>query len=595
MDQGGATTLGARILSVAEALSLGRFAPASVQRDYQWEERHCQELFSDLERVFAADEAPAQDQTEAEAPDDASEDVSGLIPDAERSAHPSQRDYFLGAVVLRPSADGGYDIYDGLQRLTTLTILICVLRDTVSDAALADRLDALILDAQGGYRIRLPSQDPTLREEVQKRGEAARARRATPPSDMGLRVRNACALFRRELGQWTAPRRAAFAEFLLRRAQMVAINASDALLASQIFVTTNARGLALDKVELFKGQLMDIAGDQETADQIAATWTEVQNLVGDDLEELLAALDFVERREAQGAECLTQLADHLFRRYGAAQIGDWVARLGLYASAWRDLHTRLFNPYDDVVGASIWMLRIFKWREWKPLALVWTAQYVRSGGAAGPERARALFARRFDALHRRCLAITLTGNSALDRTKIFARAVQQAGQRRDPLDRQGALGFDAFAHGRMQENLRMPLIHDETRLTLVRWTEAMHWEKEPPRAIMRASVEHILPLRPHANSQWLMEFPQEEARFHVAHAFGNLALADYKANEGMGNADFGQKLPVLKAQAQKFKLLEDVVSEPVWNSERIAARTKKLCAFVWENMQLPPPRMPRVG
>ena len=605
MDQGAEApdTLGARILNVSQALTLGRFAPASVQRDYQWEERQCQDLFSDLERVFAADETAqtqqhsefeiAEPETEDGAPEHEHAHASALIPhDALNDAIP-QRDYFLGAVVLRPVGLDNYDIYDGLQRLTSLTILIAVLRDLCGDDVLADRLDALITTPDGEFRVKLPSQDPTLREEVQKRGEAGRARRATPPSDMGARVRGACTLFRRELGRWPAPRRAAFAEFLLHRAQLVAIAANDALLASQIFVTTNARGLALDKVELFKGQVMDIAGDAETADRIAAAWTEAQNLVGDDLEELLTVLDFVERREPQGAECLTQLADHLFRRYGAGQIGAWVERLELYASAWKDLHARLFNPNDPDAGFSIWMLRLLKWREWKALALVWTAQFIRAGGEAGGERARQLFARRFDALHRRCLAITLTGNSALDRTKIFGRAVQQVGQRRDPLDRQGALGFDAFAHGRIQETLRLPLVHDETRLTLLRWTEAMQWQSNPPRSIARASVEHVLPQRPQVNSRWLAEFPQEETRFNIVHAFGNLALADYKANEAMSNSDFEAKLPVLRAQAQKFKLLEDVVSEPVWNAERIAARTKRLCDFVWETMALPKPRAPR--
>src|SRR5262249_53327131 len=146
------------------------------------------------------------------------------------------------------------------------------------------------------------------------------ARRSAAPSDMGGRIRNACTLFRRELGRWDAPRRAAFADFLRTRGQIVSIAAADPLLASQIFVTTNARGLALDKVELFKGQLIDIAADEATADRIAATWNNVQTLVGDDLEDLLAALDFIERREPQGAERLTQFADHLLKRYGGAEI-----------------------------------------------------------------------------------------------------------------------------------------------------------------------------------------------------------------------------------------------------------------------------------
>jgi hypothetical protein len=270
-------------------------------------------------------------------------------------------------------------------------------------------------------------------------------------------------------------------------------------------------------------------------------------------------------------------------------------RLRLYATAWRDLHGRLFEPADSEAGSAIWMLRLFKWREWKPLALIWTAQYLRQADGEGPavERAKQLFARRFDALHRRCMAITLTGNSDLDRMKIFGRAIGQVARKRDPLDRQGALGFDTGAHARIQETMRLPLIHDETRLTLVRWIEASMWPERPPRAIARASVEHILPLRPQAGSRWLADFPNEEARFNVCHALGNLVLTDYRANEGMGNAEFSDKLPTLKAQASKYKLLSDIVTHDEWSAPVIAARTKKLCDHAWDNLRLPAARTPK--
>jgi hypothetical protein len=473
-------------------------------------------------------------------------------------------------------------------------VLICVLRDLCSDAALGQQLHDLVIAPDGQYRLTLPGNDPTLRDEVQKRGEAGRARRAQTASDMGERVRKACTLFRRELGRWDGVRRGAFCDFLLHRVQIVSIAAQDPLLASQIFVTTNARGLPLDKVGLFKGQLIDIAQDEPTAQRIAQVWAHAQALVGNDLEDLLAALDFIERREAQGAERLTKLADHLLRRYGGGDIGEWIDRLELSAEAWRDLHKRLYDPADADVGAAVWKLRLFKWREWKPLALIWTAQYIRQRDNPGQaERARALFARRFEALHRRCLAITLCGNSDLDRSTIFGRAVGQVAQRRDPLDRQGALGFDANAHARIQETMRLPLIHDDTRLTLLRWIEASLWPERPPRSIPRASVEHILPMRPFAGSSWLKDFPSEDARFHICHALGNLALMDYKANEGMGNAEFMAKLSVLSAQAGKYKLLSDVVNQSSWTGDIISARTKRLCDYVWRELQLPPPRTPR--
>ncbi|MES1199388.1 MAG: DUF262 domain-containing protein [Pseudomonadota bacterium] len=583
--------ISAQILTVAQAFALGRFVPASVQRDYQWEEQQCQDLFSDLERVFAAGEG-RREEGEAEAAEDT--DAAADLVDVEAPPPTSQRDYMLNTMVMRPGEDGAYEVFDGLQRLTSLTALIAVLRDLSADGELANALDALVAMPQRGFRVVLPGKDATLREEVQKRGEAARGRRSQPSSDMGARVRAACTLFRRELSRWDAARRGAFAEFLMHRVQVVVITADDPLLLSQIFVTTNARGLPLDKVGLFKGQLMDLARDEDSAERIAKAWIAVQTAVGDQLEDLLGALDFIERREPQGAERLTKLADYLARRYGGGDVGQWVARLELYANAWRDFHRRLFDPADAEVGAAAWMLRLIKWRDWKPLALIWTAQYLQQSENPGQtERARALYARRLDALHRRAMAITLIGHSDNDRAKIFARAISQAAQRRDPLDRQGALGFDSGAQARIQETLRLPLIQDDLRLSLLRWIEALHWPERPPRSIPRASVEHILPVRPQAGSEWLKLFPNEDARFNTCHSLGNLAVLEYKVNEGMGNADFAQKLPRLKEQAPKYKLLADVVSHKTWTGDLIAARTKTLSEFVWRELQLPAPRTPK--
>ena len=74
------------------------------QRPYAWEEDQTRELLEDL--IDAMD----------------NKDVSGGI-------------YFLGSIVLIKSPnDSQSKIVDGQQRLTTLTILLSVLRDLTTDA-----------------------------------------------------------------------------------------------------------------------------------------------------------------------------------------------------------------------------------------------------------------------------------------------------------------------------------------------------------------------------------------------------------------------------------------------------------------------------
>ena len=66
------------------------------QRPYNWESEHVEELWEDLYGSFESNEG----------------------------------EYFLGSIILSKNEDEKYlDVIDGQQRLTTLTILFCVLRD----------------------------------------------------------------------------------------------------------------------------------------------------------------------------------------------------------------------------------------------------------------------------------------------------------------------------------------------------------------------------------------------------------------------------------------------------------------------------------
>lgn len=47
-------------------------------------------------------------------------------------------DYFIGSIVVFPSTHGAYGVVDGQQRLTTLTLLLCVLRDALRSTGQAD-------------------------------------------------------------------------------------------------------------------------------------------------------------------------------------------------------------------------------------------------------------------------------------------------------------------------------------------------------------------------------------------------------------------------------------------------------------------------
>jgi hypothetical protein len=590
-----AADIRSRVLSIAGMLSLGQYYPAAVQREYQWEPEQCEMLLNDLMRTFessaAAESARAAFDEAQAAPVETAETIgeAELPPTVVIDAADTPV-YYLGSIVVQQPAPGIYHLFDGLQRVTTLTILLAVLRDLVADRGLAAELDRVIVfaedDRRRTYRHNLRSTQRMLREEVQPRGEAARPRRQRrnlTPSDQ--LVRDAVATFLKRLRGWTADRRDRFARWLLADVKIGQTEVGTARMGRQIFVSTNLYGVRLNKVDLFKGQLMDLAPDDATAQTVSERWARIQRLLGDDLEGLLIAVDFLARRESQGPECLTQLAAHIEQTTNPDAIGTWVGYLEGMATAWKELHAKMNAPGPRDVDKAIWKLSFLPWSEWKPLALLWYRQYMSRRNEAGrvPPQTWATFQRRFMALHGRCLAMTLAGYSADDRSRIIAKALAQASSGRDPLAL--ALAFDKGAYNKMVRTLTAPLHDPIQRRCIVRWIESSLWI-EPPAYIGQATVEHVLPQNPPAGSEWASEFPDDDDRFQYTHALGNLAPLDRDRQAAAGNKPYSEKRTVYEA-LPRFMMLEALQGEPHWTRETIKRRKKALIRHVFETLDLP--------
>ncbi len=587
--------LSSQILAIEDLFMGGAFSPAPVQRDYQWRTVHCRDLLDDIERTFSnsglSPPSLASDSSHAEleAADDRIDADLTLAPAADK-AGPLDH-YMLGAMVVTPPVEGRCHVYDGLQRLTTLTVLMAVLRDLSKSTAVRDRLDGLIRLQNGQFRVLLPGNDPTLARQIQPRGEAIRIRRTPPTSDMGRRVRIAAQVFREALKPWAADRRDAFTDFLLRRVYVDLQTAADPRLARQIFVTTNMRGEPLDRVDLLKGQLVDIADDDDTAATVVANWNAARAIAGDQFPRLLTAVDLIERQAPQGEDHLNALAEHIATTRGAGGVGVFTQRLGHHAADLAALDAVFECPPNDAFAASLWRLQLIRWDAWRPLALLWFADYRRATqnpNAISKRKVDAAF-RRFGALHRRCVAMTLAGFSSGDRERIFARAIAQASRGENPLASTGALAFSDLQIARIRESLRTPLTDKDVRLTLIRWLESSHYDGAIPAYVREATVEHILPRRPAIGSEWIAAFPDPEARYMACNAFGNLAALDKARNEGLRNADFSAKSAVLVQAAADFKTLADLTEATAWTAEAIEARTERLARHVEAQLDLPPP------
>ncbi len=158
----------------------------------------------------------------------------------------------------RPGRPGKprFDVIDGQQRLTTLTILIAVLRDLAKSADLAAGLGQRIMEPGSELDELAPKPRLTLRQQdnaffeqyVQEpRGTTALVtlNDASPDSEPQRAIRDNATALRRRLEKWTSERQRALAKLLNNDTYLVVVATPDLHSAYRIFSVMNARGMEL--------------------------------------------------------------------------------------------------------------------------------------------------------------------------------------------------------------------------------------------------------------------------------------------------------------------------------------------------------------
>ncbi|MEO1695184.1 MAG: DUF262 domain-containing protein, partial [Pseudomonadota bacterium] len=590
------------MLPLEAFFACGTFRPASVQRTFKWGASDVDQLISDIMQALKASEEMSAEEMLADlilpptsatpndpiptfrvdpldADDGGDDDLlpdgddGGLLSDSAddgADAGPGTgagtrrrpKTFFLGAVIVKPTQHAAHEaiaheIYDGLQRITALTILAALLRDMVENTDLRARLAACVATADGTARLSHRGSSEVLRDLVQPDGEASRMRRREPPAiETEARVFDVLRTVRLAVTSRSVANREALARFMLEHVQVAVIATTDDQIARHAFIATNLYGIRLSRDEIFKGELVALAADEAEAQETLATWENIRERVegGRDLlvtdqgrrtmrtahqmEAFLLAVDVLERRAEQSADALGDLIAHLRNKRDVQPISAWMTWLERVSEAWAFIEKGINEPELDLpVQRELYKLGCFKWQEWRPLVLFWTMAFLRN-------RQAKTAVRRFRFVHARCAAITILELDAASRAFRFRRALSGATRgvvfsvdTRDDLP----LNFKPRFRNRIKERLLLPIEDHEVRRSIVLWYDLVRRTALPgdPAAYWaRASIEHVLPRKPEPGSQWLDDFPDATERFFACTSLGNLGVIDQRLQSRAANGDW---------------------------------------------------------
>ena len=218
--------------TVRELLKGVKYSIDSYQREYKWHEKQIKELLDDLSEKFLEEYQPVH-------------------PRRKVADYPH---YFLGSIIISRKESTGF-IVDGQQRLTSLTLLLILLRNLQKDRADKVIVDELIFSEQYGQK--------SFNIDVDERVLAMEALYDGQPIDVTDRTESVQNLIARycdlednfpdELREHALPY---FADWLLENVHLVEITAYADEDAYTIFETMNDRGLSLSPTDMLKGYLL---------------------------------------------------------------------------------------------------------------------------------------------------------------------------------------------------------------------------------------------------------------------------------------------------------------------------------------------------
>ncbi|MFY8011411.1 MAG: DUF262 domain-containing protein [Saprospiraceae bacterium] len=540
-----------------------RYEIPKFQRDYSWEAEHWDDLWQDI-RALLADE---------------------------------DNEHYMGYLVLQTSNNKEFQIIDGQQRLTTMSLLILstlnCLKELVDSGIEAEnnlkRKDSL-LNSYIGYvdPVTLISNNKL---KLNRNSDDYYKQHLVLLKELPLRNTNSSEKQMRECFNWyydrikkefnTGESLAAFIDNIVDKLFFTVIEVTDQLNAFKVFETLNARGVQLSSADLLKNYLFFVVDETKPhiseIEELENIWSKIVGKLGEQKFEDYLRYYWNSINKSVGKK-------NLFKNVkGNIKSKEQVFELIRNLNDTADLYLAIQNPEDEFwrdkpdIRKSLKELKLFQIRQINSLFL---------------SALRNLEVENFKKLAKICSVISfryniiggLNPNAQEDVYNTVALKIS-SNKRFEVADFQtiyvSDLNFENdFSTKEFRNTTRN---HKIVKYILSKIEVYQHKNEIDPESDL-FTIEHILP--ENADDTW-GNFTFEEINRSV-YRMGNLTLLERKLNREAGQKGYVEK-KVLFAQSNSelTKTLPDNFN--TWNEDKLAARQRELAKHakaIWKIQEL---------
>ncbi len=551
------------------------------QRPYQWTEENCEKLLDDLFLMYEDDR---------------------------------ESDYFCGSLVLIAISEDSkvktYNVVDGQQRLSTFILLAKVLATLYSERLDPKRKSQEYLQESWSDRHEYKGKKKKKRLDFDLVGSSAKkdfqdtldffddldaskgknSKSNDPSKGKNSYLKNAVCL-KDYLEKKEIEDIDAFIEWLYSNVVFITITCPDADKALRIFNVLNARGLALNATDIFKGELLKKLTEEKEQEELATRWEDLRQKCLDNgfametlFSQYLAYLDPVTSREKMDKRLNTQF-DKLQKsslEYLDGVEDFYNAYVEVLEMPDRYAHLLSYVPTDSwraILCASL--LHRYSESEIEALKELLVKFYYQDWVAGGKQSTR----------EQTCCNII---NALKEKKSVedIASIVKNH------------LNINKITQ-RFRENLKDDHLYEKhKRSSKTSWLKPIlilveySMSDDPrPKCIEKNDfhVEHILPQNPDLSSQWVKDFSEEERGLYT-HSLANLTLLKGTKNSQASNLDFKDKKEIYMGKTIKpnnkrtmtcYKMTIDIAHHYTeWTPKSLEKRKEELIQIIESALEL---------
>ncbi|WP_217613274.1 DUF262 domain-containing protein [Helicobacter pylori] len=556
------------------------------QRPYQWTEENCEKLLDDLFFNYEDDR---------------------------------ENDYFCGSLVLIAISEDSkvktYDVVDGQQRLSTFILLAKVLATLYSDlgtknqeflqASWSDRHENR--EKKKKKRLDFDLVGSSAKKDFQdaldffddldaSNGENSKSNGSSESKNNYLK--NAICL-KNYLEKKEIEDINAFIDWLYCNVVFVTITCPDADKALRIFNVLNARGLALNATDIFKGQLLKKLTEKKEQEELAIRWEDLRQ----------KCLDNGFAMEALFSWYLEYLKSKTSGEEMEKELVTWFNILNKPPLEYLKGVEDFYNAYCEILEMQDRHAHLLSYKDDDYLHVILCASILHHYSDQDIEALKELLVKFY-------YQDWVAGQTKSTRSQTCCNIIIALKEKKS-VEHIASIVKKYFKDKnitqRFKENLQDSNLYTKFYLINGKSPKKNSWLKpililveysmsdDPrPKRIEKNDfhVEHILPQNPDPSSQWVKDFSEEERELYT-HSLANLTLLGGKKNSQASNLDFkdkkkiymGEEIRSRKTKTSKvmtcYKMTIDIVHHYTeWTPKSLEKRKEELIEIIESVLEL---------